>query len=92
MTPERVDRIRQKLAEARAKGAGATTTVDLMVLTVGELEALLDNIEHHNKRTSELLANCNRWEQAYRDVKASLAAAITFAKHAAAALGQDYYP
>lgn len=131
MTPERIARIRHKIDEARAKGASGTTTVDLMVLTIEELEGLLelnslfdlrweadmraikawqeahpgndliwpDHVDlvvwledRHEKRTSELLANCNRWEQAYRDVKSALAAAVNFAKHAAQALGQEYHP
>ena len=41
MTPERIARIREKIAAAKAKGAKDTTTVDLMVLTLGELEELL---------------------------------------------------
>lgn len=42
MTPERVACIREKIAAAKAKGATSTTTVDIMVLTLGELEELID--------------------------------------------------
>lgn len=45
LSAERITRIRDKLAEARAKGALDSTTIDIMVITVGELDGVLEELE-----------------------------------------------
>ena len=73
MDKDRRSNLRQKIMEAYGNGAQPGLHASYMPVTFGELIELLDTADRYDARTSELLHNCNRHEQAVRDYKRMMA-------------------